>query len=154
MVQQRLLTRSSTVITAEWEPPESLARDSGLMLWPAWHLLPVRPFLSKTHESTLIFLQGHMFLHAPTGHHSGGIIGNIFILFGHPGDFQLLSFLSQLPLPQSPPGGRKLSQCPLWTQGLASCQHTQLLLCRPGYLHTVAWQNLLKKGSMRHSPLG
>ena len=57
--------RSRTVITAEWEPPESLARDSGLMLWPAWHLLPVRPFLSmsfpKTHESTSNFLQGHMF---------------------------------------------------------------------------------------------
>ena len=130
------------MIIAGQEPSESLTRGSGLMLQPAWHLLPVRPFLSKTHESTLIFLQGHMFLHAPTGHHSGGIIGNIFILFGHPGDFQLLSFLSQLPLPQSPPGGRKLSQCPLWTQGLASCQHTQLLLSSLGKHQAVAWQNL------------
>ena len=149
VAKQRPLTKiKDTVITAGQEPPETLTRGSGLVLCPAWNLLPVRPFLSKTHESTLIFLQGHMFLHAPTGHHSGGIIGNIFILFGHPGDFQLLILLSQLPLPQSPPVGRRLSQCPLWTQGLASCQHTQLLLCSPGYLHTVAWQNLLKKGSM------
>ena len=37
-----------TVITAGQEPPESLTRGSGLMLWPAWHLLPVRPFLIMT----------------------------------------------------------------------------------------------------------
>ena len=46
VAQQRPLTRSRTVITAGQESPESLRRGSGLMLWPAWHLLPVRPFLS------------------------------------------------------------------------------------------------------------
>ena len=45
VAKQRPLTKiKDTVITAGQEPPETLTRGSGLVLCPAWNLLPVRPF--------------------------------------------------------------------------------------------------------------
>ena len=112
VAQQRPLTKiKDTVITAGQEPPETLTRGSGLVFCPAWNLLSVRPFTKhwaswRPIKSTPASLQGHSCSDSLSqASVQEAWSGSTFALFGQPGDFQLLSFLSQLPLPQSPPRG-------------------------------------------------
>ena len=92
-----------------------------------------------------------LYWQAATGHDLGGLIWEHFCPFWSTWGFSVVKLPESAAPPTEPSRGKRLSQCPLWTQGLASCQHTQLLLCSPRHIHTVA---LLKKGSIRHCPPG